>query len=162
MRDATERLWKLLEGYLVAEGIELDDVELAGKGRGTVLRVTVDAQDGIGVDRLADLSRGLSRLLDEEDPVQGSYRLEVSSPGLERKLRRPEHYRKSVGREVKVKTTEPVDDERLHEGVLGEVDEDGFVIQLNGGERRIGFGQVATARTVFTWERGAKPGKARR
>ena len=161
MGDAIGRLWELFEEYLVAEGVELDDLELAGQGRGKVLRVVVDAEGGVGVDRIADLSRGLSRLLDEKDPVPGSYRLEVSSPGLERKLRRPAHYRKSVGREVKVKTAEPLDGERLHRGVLDEVGDDGFVLQLNNGVRRIGFAQVSSAQTIFTWERGAKPGKPR-
>ena len=161
MGDAIGRLWELFEAYLVAEGVELDDLELLGQGRGKVLRVTVDAERGVGIDRIADFSRGLSRLLDEKDALQGSYRLEVSSPGLERKLRRPEHYRKSVGREVKVKTSELLDGERVHRGVLDEVGEAGFVLQLNSGARCIGFAQVASAQTIFTWERGAKPGKQR-
>ncbi len=161
MAEATGQLEGLLGTYLAAEGVELDDVEVAGQGRGRVVRVLVDAEGGIGVDRIADLSRGLSRLLDEEDPFSGPYNLEVSSPGLERRLRRPAHYRKAVGREVTVKTSEPVAGSQHHEGVLGEVDEDGFGIQLNEETRRIGFGQVASARTVFRWERGQKPGKRR-
>jgi ribosome maturation factor RimP len=127
-----------------------------------VVRVTVDAEGGLGVDRIAELARGISRLLDEHDPVAGSYQLEVSSPGLERKLRRPSHYRKAVGREVKVKTVGDVDGHHLHQGVLDEADEAGFVLQLNDGTRRIPYGEVKSATTVYTWERAPKPGSRRR
>ncbi len=161
MRDVVERLWELFDPYLAAEGVELDDLRLGGPGGGKLLKVTVDAPGGIGVDRIAALSQGLSRLLDDEDPVPGAYRLEVTSPGLERKLHRPAHYRKSVGREVKVKTFAPVDGEKVHRGVLDEVDDDGFVLQLSEGDRRIGFGEVASAQTVFTWEPSPKPGRRR-
>lgn len=74
-------LWGLVEPYLAAERLELDDLELSGRGRGRVVRIIVDGED-VGVDRLAELSRGLSRLLDDEPGLQDSYRLEVSSPGL--------------------------------------------------------------------------------
>ena len=111
------------------------------------------------MDRLADVSRRLSRLLDQEDPVANSYTLEVSSPGLERKLRRPRHYEKSVDREVKVKTKTEIDGERNHRGVLIQTDENEFVIDVNGSERKIAYGDVVTARTVFVWEKASKPGK---
>ena len=161
MGDVAERLWPLFDDYLAAEAVELDDLEISGRGKGRLLRVVVDAPGGIGVDRIADLSRGLARLLDDEDPLDGSYRLEVTSPGLERKLRRPGHYRKSVGREVKVKTAVPVAGATVHQGVLGDVDEDGIVVQLNDGPRRISFGDVASAQTVYTWEKPPKPGQRR-
>ncbi len=161
MGGIVERLWQLFEPYLAAEGVELDDIRLGGPGSGKLLAVTVDAEGGLGSDRIARIATGLSRLLDEEDPIPGSYRLEVTSPGLERKLRRPAHYRKSVGREVKVKTFAPVDGDKVHRGVLGEVDDDGFVLQLSDGVRRIGFGEVAAAQTIFVWEPAPKPGQRR-
>ena len=154
--EVGDRLWKLLEGYVSAEGVELDDVVLVGQGKGRVLRVIVDAEGGVSLDRIADLSRGLGRVLDEEDPVSGSFTLEVSSPGLERKLRRPAHYRKSVGREVKVKTSVPIDGERAHRGVLEEADETGFSVRVDGVVRHIAFGDVKSAATVFTWQEKAK------
>jgi len=78
-----ERLWAVIEPYVAAEGIELDDLEIVGKTPGVVVRVTLDADEAVGVDKLAEIARRLSRVLDEEDPVAGSYTLEVSSPGLE-------------------------------------------------------------------------------
>ncbi len=161
MGDVAERLWQLFDTFLVAEDVELDDLDVSGQGKGRLLRVVVDAPGGIGVDRIAELARGLARILDDEDPLDASYRLEVTSPGLERKLRRPGHYRKSVGREVKVKTAVPIAGATVHQGLLDGVDEVGIVIQLNEGTRRIGFGDVASAQTIFRWEKAPKPGQRR-
>jgi len=154
-----ERLRAVIEPYVTAEGVELDDLEIVGKEPGVIVRVTLDSVEPVGVDLLAALSRGLSRLLDAEDPVAGSYTLEVGSPGLERKLRRPHHYQKSLGRQVSVKTNQLIADERRHRGVLASADEEGFVLNVDGIERRISYGDVASARTVFVWEKPPKPGK---
>ncbi len=159
MTGKVERLWAVVEPYVAAEGIELDDMEIVGKAPGVVVRVTLDAEGGVGVDRLAEISRRLSRLLDEEDPVEGSYTLEVSSPGLERKLRRPQHFAKSVGREVKVKSRLEIGGDFAHRGVLTDANDDGFVVDVDGEKREIAYGDVVSARTVFAWEKAAKPGK---
>ena len=162
MSQVPEGLWELVDGYLQAEGLELDDLEMVGQGRGPVLRVTVDMEGGIGVDRLAETSRGLSRLLDDDERLQTSYTLELTSPGLERKLRRPAHFAKSIGREIVVKTHQEIDGERAHRGTLESVDDEAFVIAAEGNDRRIPLDAVASARTVFRWEPAAKPGaKAR-
>jgi ribosome maturation factor RimP len=155
--DAAQQLWDVVEPYVSAEGVELDDVEVLGGGK--IVRVVVDSDHSLGVDRIADLSRGISRLIDEDDPFPGSYTLEVTSPGLERKLRRPEHFRKALGREIAVKTHSPVDDEKNHRGTLVTADDEAFTVEIDGSERRIEFQDVASARTVFVWEKGPKPGK---
>ena len=159
MTSVVDRLWAVVEPYVAAEGVELDDLEVVGKAPGVVVRVTLDAAEPLGVDRIADVSRRLSRLLDQEDPISSTYTLEVSSPGLERKLRRPRHYEKSVGRDVKVKTRVEIDGERNHRGVLTQADEDGLVVDVDGSTRKIAYGDVVAARTVFVWEKAAKPGK---
>lgn len=159
MSGKVERLWAVVEPYVAAEGIELDDLEIVGKEPGVVVRVTLDADKGVGVEKLAELSRRLSRLFDEEDPVAGSYTLEVSSPGLERKLRRPSHFEKSIGRDVKIKSRVPVGGDYSHRGVLVAADSDGFDLEVDGESRRIAYGDVVAARTVFEWEKASKPGK---
>ena len=158
MADDT-RLWQVLEPYLAAEGVELDDLEVRGRGRGRMLRVVVDADGGVGMDRIAELSRGLSRLLDEADPIDDSYTLEVTSPGLERRLRRPAHYRKAVGRDVVITTSEPIDGSTSHRGVVAEADDDAVAVDVEGALRRIPLASVAKARTVFRWESAPKPGR---
>ncbi len=155
MATTTTDLWEAIERYLAAEGLELDDLQMTGAGKGRTLRVVVDAEGGVDVDRLAAVSQDLSRLLDTVGDLAGPYRLEVSSPGLERKLRRPRHYVKSVGREVVVKTTGA----GTLKGILTEAGETGIAVEGEDGVRRVGYEEIESARTVFRWERAPKPGK---
>ena len=149
-------IWDVIEPHLAAEKLELDDLEMAGQGRGRILRVTVDGDD-VNVDRLAELSRSLSRLLDNETDLEAQYQLEVSSPGLERKLKRPTHYAKSVGREVvaKVSTGESKTTVR---GTIADAGDDTFTITADDGSHVVDYGDVITAKTVFNWVKTPKPG----
>ena len=144
-----------IERYLGAEDVELDDLELAGR----TLRVTVDSSGGLDLDRISEVSRGVSRLLDgNDDFLSGRYNLEVTSPGLERKLRRPRHYEKSVGREVIVKGT---GGQKLV-GKLVAANADGFRIAVGGEEHSMAYRRVAWARTVCTLPAKPKPGKQKK
>ena len=152
----TDRLWAEVESYVAAERIELDDLEVLGEGPTKIVRVTLDGE-GLGVERIAKVSRGLSRMFDDIDPFDGAYTLEVSSPGLERKLRRPRHFEKSVGSSVKVKTFGEIDGSRNHAGTIAAAAEKSFTIDVDGAEREIPYDSVASARTVFVWEKTPKP-----
>ncbi|MDH3517754.1 MAG: ribosome maturation factor RimP [Acidimicrobiia bacterium] len=146
--------WAMIEPWLAAEGLELDDVEMTGR----TLRVLVDCEGGIGLDRLAEVSAGISRLIDDALEIEDSYQLEVSSPGLERKLKRPGHFLKSVGREVSVKAR--VDGETVKlRGLLEAADDTGFTVAQDSQNHRVAFDDVVTAKTVFAWEKAPKPGK---
>ena len=149
-------IWDVVEPYLAAERLELDDLELAGQGKGRILRVTVDGED-VTIDRLAGLSRSLSRLLDNATGLQDQYQLEVSSPGLERKLKRPKHYAKSVGREVVAKVSTG-DSKMTVRGTIADVSDDEFTIDTDDGERIVEYGDVISAKTVFNWVKAPKPG----
>jgi ribosome maturation factor RimP len=149
--SVADRLWDLIDPYVTAEGVELDDIEVLGGGQ--IVRVTLDSPENVGVDHIAELSRGIGRLLDAEDPIKGSYTLEVSSPGLERKLTRPRHYEKSIGREIKVKTFADIDGTKNHSGTLLSADEDSFVIDIDGTEQQITYADISSARTVFVWDK---------
>jgi ribosome maturation factor RimP len=149
-------IWTVVEPYLAAERLELDDVELLGRGPGTLLRVVVDGEN-VDTDRLADVSRGISRLLDNESELDDAYRLEVTSPGLERNLRRPSHYAKSVGREVVVKIADG-ETKTTVRGTLADAGEDSFTIEADSGKTVVSYEDVLTAKTVFRWEKAPKPG----
>ena len=149
-------IWDVVEPYLAAEKLELDDLELSGRGRGRVLRVTIDG-DGVDIDRLAELSRGLSRLLDEEPALQDAYRLEVSSPGLERALRRPSHFHKSIGREVVVKAMAG-EEKATYRGLLSDADDSSLTVDTDAGRVVVAYDEVVNARTVYRWEKAPKPG----
>jgi ribosome maturation factor RimP len=158
-----EHIWKVVEPYLAAEKLELDDLELVGRGRALTLRVVVDGEGGLDLDRIAEVARGLSRLLDSVPNLEGPYQLEVTSPGLERKLTRPSHFAKSVGREVVAKTSAGTANPRTIKGVLTDAGESDFVIKVDADQiETIPYDQVLSARTVFRWEKAPKPGQARR
>ena len=159
--DIAQGLWETIEPFLDAEGVELDDLVIRGREGGRIVRVLVDAPDGIGVDRIAQITRALSRLFDESDPVAGAYTLEVSSPGLERKLSRPRHFEKAIGREIDVKTTDLIDGAQRHRGVLQRADEATIHIVVDAVERSIPMDSIAQAKTVFRWEKAPKPGAKR-
>ena len=158
MNDVVDRLWTVVEPYVAAEGIELDDLEVLGQGPGKIVRVTVDGAKPVGVDRIASLSLGISRLFDADDPISGSYTLEVGSPGLERKLRRPAHYAKSLGRDIKAKIKGAEGFETIR-GTLTSVDAGGFVVEIEGEDRAVKFEDVTSASTVFVWQKTPKSGK---
>ena len=145
----TERVHALVEPIVLPLGLELVDVEL----NGGLLRVTVDREGGVDVDALSRVSRLVSRALDEDDPVNGRYTLEVSSPGLERTLRTPAHYVRARGERVSVKLGPHVEGDRRYEGALSAADETGItVVSDDGIEARIDYDDITRARTVFVWD----------
>ena len=149
-------IWPVVETYLTAEHLELDDVELLGRGSGKVVRIVVDGED-VDVERLAEVSRGVSRLLDNATELNDSYQLEVTSPGLERKLRRPNHYVKSLGREVVAKVVVEGGKATVR-GVIADAGESSFTVEAEGQSQVVNYEDVLTANTVFRWEKAPKPG----
>ncbi|HSH33494.1 MAG TPA: ribosome maturation factor RimP [Actinomycetota bacterium] len=130
-----------------------------------VLRVVVDRPGGVDLDALSQLSATVSRHLDQEGYEDGPYGLEVSSPGIERPLKRPEHFARSVGEQVKVKTTAPMAGSRTHTGTLVSADEDAIVIATADGDEgtgdlRVPYADIVSARTVVDWDAELKRSNA--
>jgi ribosome maturation factor RimP len=145
-------LQTVLKPVVQTAGMELVDVTFRREGGGKILRVTIDREGGVDLAAISEVSHKVSRRLDAEgfDPG-GPYSLEVSSPGLERPLRRPEDFTKRIGQKVKVKTTEPVDGAFVHVGTLVAAGDDGVTVATEAGERQVAHGNIAAARTVFEW-----------
>jgi ribosome maturation factor RimP len=141
----------LVRPVVEAVGLELWDVTYRREGGRMVLRVTVDREGGVDIDAISEASERLSRRLDVEGFGPSRYQLEVTSPGLARPLRRPRHFERSVGERVKVKTREPVGGSKTHEGALVSADAEAIVIATEGGELRVPYETLASARTVFEW-----------
>lgn len=140
-----------------AAGLELVDVTFRREAGRRILRVTVDREEGVDLDTIAGTSERLSRRLDLEEFAPGPYTLEVSSPGVERPLRRPEEFVRRVGEKVKIRTVQPVGGARNHAGKLVAADEDGVTIATEQGDRTLNYREISSARTVFEWkERGGK------
>ena len=150
--SVAERVRNIVEPLLAEEGLECFDVEFAG-GR---LVVLADRAGGIDLDALTRVTHVISAALDREDPIPGGrYLLEVSSPGLERRLRTPAHFRRFVGSVVSVKTMPTADGDRRVKGTLVGADDDGITVDA----RRIAYGDIERAQTVFEWGPPPKPGK---
>lgn len=141
----------LVRPVVESAGLELWEVTFRKEAGRMMLRVTIDRDGGIDVDTISEMSERLSRRLDLEDFGRGRYQLEVSSPGLERPLRQPRHFQRSVGEQVKVKTVEPVAGSKIHAGALVSADAEAIVIATDGGELRVPYANVASAWTVFEW-----------
>ena len=145
------------EPVLSSLGLELVDIEIVGSGRARTLRLTIDRDGGIDLETLAQANGPVSDALDAVDAVSGPYNLELSSPGVERPLRRPSEFRRFVGTTISVKSHDPVDDARRHRGLLTEVDDSGIVLEVDGQHRRFSYDAIASARTVFEWGPAPKP-----
>jgi ribosome maturation factor RimP len=148
----------LVEPLADEAGAHVYDVTLAG-GK---LVVALSRAGGIDLEALTDVSRRLGALLDERDPIGGSYTLEVTSPGLERVLRTPEHFAGAVGDEVTIRTKPDVEGERRVRGTVRAVEGPTVTVALeDGGERTLDVADIERARTVFTWGNPEKPGGAK-
>ena len=157
MSATTRRVADLVGPLAERMGLELYDVEQHG---GT-LRVLLDREGGVDVDTLADATRRISTLLDEAEPVAGSYTLEVSSPGLERPLRTPAHFAWAVGKQVSVKTVPNHPAGRRLSGTVTAADDHSVTLALDepaGEPLTLPLDDIEKARTTFEWGPAPKPG----
>lgn len=142
----------LVRPVIEAAGLELVDVSFQGGSGRRVLRLVIDRDGGVDLDTIAEIAEQVSRRLDLEGFSPGPYELEVSSPGIERSLRRPSEFRRHLGRTVKVKAIRPLDGRTSFVGELSEADDDGIVLDVAGARVRARYDDVASARTVADWD----------
>jgi ribosome maturation factor RimP len=162
MVDSSE-LARELTPVLQSLGLELYDVDVARAGRVATVRVLIDRDGGVDLDVVTRATEAITPVLDHgplADALPGSYALEVSSPGLERPLRRPEHYRRAVGSKVSVKVRAGQAPAQRLRGTLVGVGDDSCEIALDdGGVARVAFDEIVQARTVFEWGTPPRPGR---
>jgi ribosome maturation factor RimP len=151
----------LVAPVVEAAGLDLVEVTFHREAGRKVLRVVVDRDGGVDLDTISDTAEKVSRRLDLEGFAPGPYALEVSSPGIERPLRRPVDFERRVGDRVKIRTAEPIEGARNHTGVLVSADAEAIVIATDGGELHVPHDRIASARTVADWEAELKRSKAR-
>jgi len=146
--DILEKVRQVAAPLAAQEGLELVDVEFGGPGGRQTLRLFIDKEGGVSLDDCTSVSRAVSAALDVEDPIDGAYDLEVSSPGLDRPLRTPEHFQKYAGERVKVKTYAPISETDNRKTFVGQLlgFENGFVlVDVDGKVFRIPHAQVSKA-----------------
>lgn len=136
-----ERLEPVVAAAVTRAGFELEQVHVQQAGRTQLVKVVVDSDSGIGLDEIADVSRAVSEALDAQDDVlAGAYTLEVTSPGLDRPLTRPRHWRRARLRKVSVRLAE----EKFLARV-GDADEEGVELLVDGQLRRVGYAEIEHA-----------------
>lgn len=139
---------QLVEPVLEDLGVELVDLEYKREPKGWVLRFYIDKEDGVSLATCQEVSEVISPILDDADPIPYSYYLEVSSPGIERVVKKASDFKKFQGSKIFVNTLAPVDKRRRFSGTLKEAFEDGFLIECEGREYAIDYGNVAKAHLV--------------
>jgi len=149
----------LVRPVIESSGLELVDVTFQRETGRKVLRITIDRPGGLDLDTISEISEKVSRRLDLEGFEPGPYALEVSSPGLERSLRGPDEYRRFIGERVRIKTVEPLGGSKVHEGALVSADAEAIVVASAGGELRVPYDGIASARTSPDWVEELKRSK---
>jgi ribosome maturation factor RimP len=152
--DATiARVWELAAPLAKTQGMEVIDIELRREGgrSGRVLRLYLDKEGGPTMDDLSQVSRELSALLDVHDVVEGAYTLEVSSPGINRPLKLPEHFKRFVGKNIRVRTREPVHGRRSFLGALLDVQNDRIAVNQDGTRIEISFEVIEKSNYEHDW-----------
>lgn len=142
-----------IEPQLESMGYEVVDIEYRREPVGMVLRVYIDQPSGVRLEDCAKASNLINSLLDEGDIIEGSYSLEVSSPGIERRLTKVSHYERFKGQKILVKTKRSIDGRRKYKGKLTKVDDSGFSIEFEGDKVDLSYSQVLKANLVFTGEK---------
>jgi ribosome maturation factor RimP len=143
----------LSEQAAAETGIEIADVEVRGAGKSRLLRIYIDRPGGVSHGDCQLISERLGALLDEHDTlVEDSYTLEVSSPGVDRALKKPRDFERSMGQKIKVALREPVNGQRRVEGTVAAVAESAIEIETAPGERMtIPLAQIQKANLKFEW-----------
>ena len=148
---------ELADRVATGHGVEVLELGLRGQGRGRVLSVILDAEEPVEADVVELVSKDLSRALDQDDPVAGSYTLEVSTPGLSRPLQTRRDFRRQRGHEVSIvrggsaDTPESITGETPVQGVVVDADDEAVTLEVDGSQVRIPLSEVVQGKVVLPW-----------
>jgi ribosome maturation factor RimP len=153
VNDATDRLittmWGFAKPLLADMGMELVEIQFRREGHGWVLRLFIDKEGGVAIDDCAAVSREIGAYLEVEDLIDHAYHLEVSSPGLERPLKKREDFNRFAGKLARIKLLEPVAGQRVLVGILRGMEGESVVLALDGETVQIGMENIAKARLTL-------------
>lgn len=155
MSKVTEIVSQLASPIIEDLGLELVDIEYVKEGRDWFLRVFIDKETGVDIEECGLVSERLSEKLDEVDPIEHNYFLEVSSPGAERPLKKQADFEKAIGKNVYIKTYEPIEGEKTFEGILTAFDGKNVTLEIKVKTRKktinIPYEKIAKARLAVTF-----------
>lgn len=155
--NIAERVELLLSPLVSELGYRIWDVEYVKEGADWILRITIDSDDIVTVDDCEKVSRAVNPVIDEADPIEGFYYLEVSSPGIERVLRRPEHFAACIGETVEIRLFAPDEEKRKsYTGILTEYKDGEITIDSDGVIKVIAQNKISKIQTVFDFSQNLK------
>lgn len=155
MSKVAEVVEGMVTPILAEIGLELVDIEYVKEGKEYFLRVFIDKETGVDIEECGIVSEKLSEKLDEVDPIPHNYFLEVSSPGAERPLKKDKDFTKAIGKNVFIKTYEPINGEKTFEGILTQFDGETVIVEVKIKTRKksieIPYAKIANARLAVTF-----------
>ena len=141
----------LLEDIIKNLGYDLYDVYYVKEGPDYFLRIVIDNEEGINLDDCEKVNNAINDVLDEADYIKDQYFLEVSSPGLERVLRKDKHFQSQIGNEIVLKLFKAIDKQKEIQGVLKEYNDNNLVLETENKILTIEKSNISVAKTVFEW-----------
>ena len=148
MRQSMNHLWELFEPVVTGMGFELVEIEFNAHPKNKILRLYIDKENGILIEDCTAVSRQVSALIDVEDPIDGFFNLEVSSPGLDRPMRKIEDYERFKGEMVKIKTSMPQNGQRNFKGQILGTEKDSIIIMFEEKEVSLLLSTIEKARLI--------------
>lgn len=146
------KVTNLLQSVIEGLGYDLYDVEYVKEGKDYYLRITIDNEKGIGIQDCEKVNDAINDLLDEADIIKDMYFLEVSSPGLERVLRKEKHFLSQIGKEITINLFKPIEKQKELIGILKEYNDSNIVLETEEKEIEINLKDIALAKTVFDFK----------
>lgn len=151
MAKIEEKIESLLEGKIKELGYSLYDVEYVKEGKDYYLRIYIDNKNGITLDDCELVSNAITDILDEEDYIKEQYFLEVSSPGVERVLKKDKHLENNIGAKIQVKLFKPYEGKKQYVGILKNFDELNIEIEVDSQIKKIERKNIGQMKTIFDW-----------
>ena len=151
MAKIEERVESLIGPRIESLGYRLYDVEFVKEGKDFYLRVYIDKDSGISLEDCETVSNGINEVLDEADYIKEQYFLEVSSPGVERVLKKDRHLKENIGNKVQVKLFKPLAGKKVFEGLLESFSDDNICIKVESQILEIERSNIGQIKTVFDW-----------
>ena len=151
LNSIESKVEELLKTIIVNLGYDLYDVIYEKEGKDYYLRIVIDKSEGIDINDCETVNNAINDILDEADYIKEQYFLEVSSPGLERLLRKDKHFESQIGNEIKVKLFKPIDKQKELIGTLEEYNKNEVTIKVDDKTIKLNSKDIAVAKTIFNW-----------
>lgn len=149
MSKIEETVWSYIEPKVNELGLSIYDIDYVKEGTNWYLRVFIDKDEGISIEDCENVSRAIDPLLDELNPIKTAYSLEVSSPGIERVIRRDEHFKRYIGEKVEVSLFKPINDMKKIECILKDSNNDEITVNYENNDIKIDRKNISLVKTIY-------------